>query len=259
MLVRNERDAIIGVLKIARDLTERKQAENMLRDANRLNAEFLGKAHELRNPLAPICAAAELLKAAEDLAPEARAAANILERQVRHLTQLLDDLLDVPRITSGRTEARSPDRSVGESKARLPASASVWRAGNVPSERPAHAASRRVLIADDNHDAAVSLSMLLQALGHETRIAHDGLEAVKEAEEFQPEVVLLDIAMPQLDGYGAAREIARRPWASSTRIIAVTGWDQPADRQRAREAGFHQHLVKPVDPDALQQIILGRE
>jgi CheY-like chemotaxis protein len=114
---------------------------------------------------------------------------------------------------------------------------------------------RRVLIADDNHDAAVTLSLLLQAMGHETRIAHDGLEAVQTAEDFRPEVILLDIGMPKLDGYEAARRIAKRAWAHSIRIIAVTGWGQEADRQRAREAGFHQHLVKPVDPRALSQLL----
>jgi CheY-like chemotaxis protein len=114
---------------------------------------------------------------------------------------------------------------------------------------------RRVLIADDNHDAAVSLSLLLQVMGHETRIAYDGLEAVEVAEDFRPEVILLDIGMPKLDGYEAARRIAERAWARSIRIIAVTGWGQEADRQRAREAGFHQHLVKPVDPGALSRLL----
>jgi CheY-like chemotaxis protein len=116
-----------------------------------------------------------------------------------------------------------------------------------------------VLIADDNHDAAVSLSMLLQAMGHDTRVVHDGIEALEEAELFRPDVVLLDIGMPRLDGYETARRIASRPWATATRIVAVTGWGQEADRQRAKEAGFHLHLVKPVDLDALREVIGSEE
>jgi CheY-like chemotaxis protein len=112
-----------------------------------------------------------------------------------------------------------------------------------------------VLIADDNHDAAVSLSMLLQSMGHETRVVHDGIEAVEEAEVFHPDIVLLDLGMPRLDGYGTARKIASRPWAADTQIVAVTGWGQDADRKRAKAAGFHRHLVKPVDLDALRQVM----
>ena len=116
---------------------------------------------------------------------------------------------------------------------------------------------RKILIADDNSDAAVSLSMLLQMMGHETRIAHDGLEAVEIAEHFHPEVVLLDLGMPKLDGYEAVRRMAARPWARSSLLVAITGWGQEADRQRTRQAGFHRHLVKPVDLDALGQLIDG--
>jgi CheY-like chemotaxis protein len=115
--------------------------------------------------------------------------------------------------------------------------------------------SCRVLIADDNHDAAVSLSMLLQAMGHDTRVVHDGVEALEEAETFRPDIVLLDIGMPRLDGYETARRLASRPWAAATQIVAVTGWGQETDRQRAKEAGFHRHLVKPVDLDALREVI----
>jgi CheY-like chemotaxis protein len=97
--------------------------------------------------------------------------------------------------------------------------------------------------------------MLLQTMGHETRIARDGLEAVELAEHFHPDVVLLDLAMPKLDGYEAVRRIAGRPWASSSVLVAVTGLGQEADRQRTQEAGFHRHLVKPVDPNALGEVI----
>jgi CheY-like chemotaxis protein len=97
--------------------------------------------------------------------------------------------------------------------------------------------------------------MLLQSLGHDTRVVHDGIEALEAAELFHPEVVLLDIGMPRLNGYETARRIARRPWAAATQIVAVTGWEQETDRHRAKEAGFHRHLVKPADLDALLDVM----
>jgi len=392
--IRDRDGTIIGASKVARDITDRKRSEQLLREADRRKDEFLATlAHELRNPLAPICAAAELLKHAKSLAPELRAATAILERQARHMTHLVDDLLDVSRITSGRislhcepvelaqllraviethrqsaetarhqitfapsgqpvhvigdrvrltqvfsnilhnaikytppggkievvlrTEEQQavvgirdngmgvpaemlshifepfaqldrsyerPDGGLGIGltlakrlvelhKGRIEASSAGsgkgtsflvrLPAGAAPAVRPpsvSHvdpdlAISRRVLIADDNHDAAVSLSMLLQSMGHETRVVHDGVEAVEEAEVFHPDIVLLDLGMPRLDGYATAREIASRPWAADTQIVAVTGWGQDADRKRARAAGFHRHLVKPVDIDALRQVM----
>jgi PAS domain S-box-containing protein len=243
--IRDGKGLIIGASKIARDITHRKHNERLLREADRQKDEFLATlSHELRNPLAPISAAAELLKHAKSLAPELRAATTILERQTRHMRHLVDDLLDMSRITSGRFRLQ-PEPAAAAAAERAPA----------PERHSDLAVSRRVLIADDNHDAAVSLSMLLQSLGHDTRVVHDGVEALEEAELFHPEVVLLDIGMPRLDGYETARRIARRPWAAATQIVAVTGWGQETDRQRARESGFHRHLVKPADLDALLQVM----
>jgi PAS domain S-box-containing protein len=392
--IRDEEGAIVGASKIARDITRRKRHEHLLREADRQKDEFLANlAHELRNPLAPICAAAELLKHAKSLEPELRAATAILERQARHLRHLVDDLLDMSRITSGRirlqpepielaellqgvvenyrqaaeatrhritlTTAGTPvhvsgdrmrlmqifanilhnavkytppgsrieialqtenrqavisvrddgmgiaaempeyvfapfaqrDRSLEHASVRvgigltlarklielhqgriearsaggakgteflihLPTTAAApAERARTPERRADLSFSRRVLIADDNHDAAVSLSMLLQSLGHETRVVHDGIEALEEAELFHPEVVLLDIGMPRLDGYQTARRIASRPWAAGAQIVAVTGWGQEADRERAKEAGFHRHLVKPADLDALLEVM----
>ena len=392
--IRDRDGTIIGASKVARDITDRKRSDQLLREADRRKDEFLATlAHELRNPLAPICAAAELLKHAKGLAPELRAATAILERQARHMTHLVDDLLDVSRITSGRirlhcepvelaqllrsviethrqsaetsrhqiafapsgqpvhvngdrvrltqvfsnilhnaikytppggrievvlrTEEQQavvgirdngmgvpaemlshifepfaqldrsyerPDGGLGIGltlakrlvelhKGRIEASSAGsgkgtsflvhLPAGAAPAVRPPSvsnadadlAITRRVLIADDNHDAAVSLSMLLQSMGHETRVVHDGIEAVEEAEVFHPDIVLLDLGMPRLDGYATARKITNRPWAADTQIVAVTGWGQDADRNRAKAAGFHRHLVKPVDIDALRQVL----
>jgi PAS domain S-box-containing protein len=394
--VRDEDGVIIGASKIARDIRARKEAEGQVRDANRRKDEFLATlSHELRNPLAPIRSVAELLKRAEDLAPDLRAASTILERQVHHMTHLIDDLLDMSRITAGHVRlqrepldlsdllsaamdsyrsvlesarhevtflppatpvpvegdrirltqvfsnilhnaakytppagrirvqvhqesgeavvsvrdsgvgippvmltyifepfarldrsAESGDRGLGigltiaktlielhggriEAKSEGPNQGSEFivrlpavhpqpaeRSSGLPSSAN-HSVGRKILIADDNRDAAESLSMLLQTMGHETRIAHDGLEAVEIAEDFHPEVVLLDLGMPKLDGCEAVRQIAARPWARSSMLVAVTGWGQEADRQRAKDAGFHRHLVKPVDLDALSELIDG--
>jgi len=392
--IRGEDDTIIGASKVARDITERKRDEGLLREADRRKDEFLATlAHELRNPLAPICAAAELLKHAKSLAPELRAATAILERQARQMTHLVDDLLDVSRITSGRirlhpepvelkellktiidtyrhsaetarhqvalvasaesvyvsgdrirlTQVISnifhnavkytppggkieialrtadqhavvsvrdngmgippemldhifepfaqldrsyerPDAGLGigltlakrlvdlhggrieacsggrgkgtEFVIHLPAIAATPAKRELPRRMdPELSVSCRVLIADDNHDAAVSLSMLLQSMGHDTRVVHDGIEALEAAELFRPDVVLLDIGMPRLDGYETARRLASQPWAAAAQIVAVTGWGQETDRQRAKDAGFHRHLVKPVDLDVLREVM----
>jgi PAS domain S-box-containing protein len=389
--IKDEDGEIIGASKIARDITERKRAEWMLREADRRKDEFLATlAHELRNPLAAIRNAAELLRREESLSPEL---SSILERQVGQMTHLVDDLLDVSRITTGQVRLqrepieltgllstviesyrsvfeaarhevtfsavdnpvyvdgdrirltqvfsnilhnaakytppagriqielrpadenaivsvrdngmgiprekldyvfvlfaqlnRSYERSDGglgigltlakrlvelhsghieahsdglnhgsEFVVRLPTiGVPAALAPSVPPSEPANPNGRRVLIADDNQDAAVSLSLLLQAMGHETRVVYDGLEAVDAAEAFRPDVVLLDLAMPKLDGYEAARRIAQRAWARSTSLVAVTGWGQDTDRQRTREAGFHQHLVKPVNLEALTRLL----
>jgi PAS domain S-box-containing protein len=390
--IRGADGSISGASKISRDITERKRSERALQEADRQKDEFLATlAHELRNPLAPICAAAELLKNAKTLAPELRAATTILERQARHMTHLVDDLLEMSRLMSGRlllrpepidvsdllnaviTASRQaietarhqisltvpsapvhvngdrlrlsqalanilhtavthtppggkievdlraadaeaivsfrdngrgiapemlnrvfepfaplhrsfehPDGGIGLALAKrlldlhhgrieaasagrgqgtefvihLPAiTTGAGLRATVPQKQSRFEGSRRVLIADDNHDAGISLSMLLQSMGHDTRVVHDGIEALQEAELFHPEVVLLDLGMPRLDGYETARRIAARDWAADTQIVAVTGWGQEADRQRAKEAGFHRHLVKPVDVGALQEVM----
>jgi CheY-like chemotaxis protein/nitrogen-specific signal transduction histidine kinase len=118
---------------------------------------------------------------------------------------------------------------------------------------------RRILVVDDNVDAAVSLELLLKALGHEVRAAFDGSQALRMEAEFHPDVVLLDIGMPGLDGYEVARRLRalrhEQRDEQPLRIIAVTGWGQEADRSRSREAGFDVHLVKPVDPNLLTRVI----
>ena len=107
--------------------------------------------------------------------------------------------------------------------------------------------ARRILVADDNQDAATSLAMVLEMAGHETRVATDGAKAVAIAMEFRPHVVMLDIAMPVMDGLEAAREIRALPGGDAVLLLAISGFGQDADRRRSIEAGFDEHLVKPVD------------
>ena len=117
------------------------------------------------------------------------------------------------------------------------------------------AARRRVLVVDDNVDAAESLALLLRMAGHEVRVAHDGLAALAAAEADPPDLVFLDIGMPVMDGYEVARRLRRRPGLEDLLLVAMTGWSQEEDRRRSREAGFGHHLVKPVEPDVLYQLL----
>lgn len=114
---------------------------------------------------------------------------------------------------------------------------------------------QRILVVDDNEDAAVSTAMLLEAMGSEVRTAYDGEEALVVAADFRPEVILLDLGMPKLNGYEAARRLREESWAKDTVLIALTGWGQDQDRERTRDAGFDHHLVKPVDPSALRALL----
>jgi CheY-like chemotaxis protein len=113
----------------------------------------------------------------------------------------------------------------------------------------------RILVVDDNRDGAASLGMMLALRGHDTRTAHDGLEAIELAEAFRPEVMLLDIGLPKVNGYDTCRRIRQQPWGKAIFIIAVTGWGQDDDRRRSREAGFDRHLVKPIDFATLERLL----
>jgi CheY-like chemotaxis protein len=114
---------------------------------------------------------------------------------------------------------------------------------------------RRILVVDDNMDAAESLAAVLAINGHETRMAHDGVQAVEEAQAFKPDVVFLDIGMPTVDGHETARRIRREPWGQAMVLVALTGWGQTEDRRRSKEAGFDHHLVKPADPTVVEKLI----
>ena len=162
----------------------------------------------------------------------------------------------------GNIEARSEGLGKGsEFVVSLPVDMSVVEApsqsNDVPSVTPS--SKRRILVADDNKDAASTLAMILKFLGNEVRTANDGLQAVELAEEFRPDVVLLDIGMPKLNGYEACRRMREQVWCKTTYIVALTGWGQDEDKRRSQEAGFHRHLVKPVDPAALKNLLAGFE
>jgi PAS domain S-box-containing protein len=386
---------------VSQDVTERKRLEDGLRrlaqdlaEADRRKNEFLAMlAHELRNPLAPIGNAARSLRTGDIDEKAVRAASAMIERQVRQMARLVDDLLDMSRITRGRIELRRQSvelapivrqaaEAVGELYASLghelvitlpeepvhldadptrvaqiignllhnaakftPKAGHVWltaehedagvsvrvrddgigiepaslprvfdmfaqvdtslersrdglgigltlvkslvelHGGTVaaasaglgqgsefrvvlprakspaalpaatPSPAPTESARRKVLVVDDNLDGAESLALLLELSGYETAQAHDGLEALAVAESFRPDVVLLDIGLPKLNGNETCQRLREQPWGKQAFVIALTGWGQGHDRERSRQAGFDVHLVKPVDHDALLRLL----
>jgi CheY-like chemotaxis protein/two-component sensor histidine kinase len=126
-----------------------------------------------------------------------------------------------------------------------------------PAERQHPLPSRRLrlLIVDDNQAAAEMLGMVMESRGHEIRIGSDGRQAVALAEEFRPEVVLMDLGMPIVNGYEAARQIRRQPWGSEMVLVALSGWGKEEDKRRSKEAGFDSHLVKPVETAELERLL----
>ena len=120
---------------------------------------------------------------------------------------------------------------------------------------PKNTPSRRILVVDDNQDSAESLTILLSLAGNETQTAFDGLEAMESAATFKPELILLDIGLPKLNGYEVARKIREQPWGKKMVLVALTGWGQEEDRCRSREAGFDHHLTKPIDLDSLKKLL----
>jgi PAS domain S-box-containing protein len=380
--------AITGVVLVFRDATEERAAKNALRAADRRKDEFLATlAHELRNPLAPIRQAAAMASRAGTTPEQVAWCHAVIERQATHMARLLDDLLDVSRITRGRLEVRPErvalraivdaavetarpaidahghelrvvlpaevlwldadalriaqvlgnlltnaakytppqggirlhatregeqvvvsvtDNGIGLAADDLPrifemfaqvkptldrkesglgiglalskalvelhggtlearsaglgqGSEFIVRLGLAAADAPvtesaagnpaiAEAARPvRVMLADDNRDACDSLEMLLTLEKHEVRVAYDGTSALAVMADFRPELALLDIGMPGMNGYELAAKVREQPWGAGIRLVAVTGWGQEDDRRRAIDAGFDEHLVKPVD------------
>lgn len=394
-VVRDRAGAPIYATGAVVDITDRRRAEEALREADRRKDEFLATlSHELRNPLAPLMNVLEIMKREEVDAGLPERARDVMERQLDHLVRLVDDLLDVSRISRGKIELRRERIELGsvvrdavetvrplceekdqELDVELPtaptyvdadpvrltqavgnllnnASKYTARGGRIeltvraedgdgvirvrddgigidaeqlprifdmfsqvedpmrrsrgglgiglalvknlvelhggevearsaglgrgsefsvrlplgdpgdegsarerPEVRGSASVSRRILVVDDNRDAAETLTLLLQAGGHDVHVAFDGPEAVAAARELRPDMILLDLGLPKLDGYEVARRIRESERQPGTLLIALTGWGQEEDRRRTAEAGFDHHMVKPPDVRALLTLL----
>ena len=157
----------------------------------------------------------------------------------------------------GTVEARSEGHGKGsEFVVRIPVGDARHAQVDAAKPEPAQCARKlRILVADDNADAAETCAMLLELWGHEVAVVHAGNEAVAVAETFKPQVALLDIGMPGLNGYQVAEQLRAAPWGRHATLVAVTGWGQEEDRQHALAAGFDHHLTKPMDPRMLQPLL----
>jgi PAS domain S-box-containing protein len=383
--VHDESNRLRGFAKVTRDLTERRQREELERSSERMREFLATLAHELRNPLAPVRNAVGVMQLETGLSPAMMHSRDLIDRQVTHLTRLVDDLLDVGRIMSDKIELRVGSVVLGELVARaieaarpftdaheqlvvphvpdepvfirgdmirlvqvlqnllhnaskfsppgsridvtgridyrmavlevrdagcgIPAQSldkifqlfAQEKAGQNSGEgglgigltlckslvemhggsifasseglgcgstftlslplagAPSNAAADetqpvtrevsplRILLVDDSHDSADSLAMLLELKGHEVRIAYGGEQALESAPRFVPQLAVIDIAMPRMDGYATLAALRVMPELAGTMFVAMTGFGHASDRERTRAAGFHAHLVKPVE------------
>jgi CheY-like chemotaxis protein/integral membrane sensor domain MASE1 len=209
--------------------------------ASRAKDDFMGLlSHELRNPLQAIASSIWVLERNRPDGAGSRAV-DIVRRQSDHLARVVNELLDVAR----RMGNTPPPRALSLSRR---------DAANEPGDpRGTNAEPRRVLIVDDNADVRLALRSLLEGEGHAVHEAGDGAAGIAAATRLQPDVVLVDIGMPGLDGYDVAKRLRGR--FPRMRLVALTGYGQSEDRRRARSAGFDEHLVKPVEPSALSRAL----
>ncbi len=195
-------------------------------------------AHELRNPLATILSSVELLRLQEVYAPGTALLLGAVEERVHAITTILDNLLALPSlsrdaIAQSPVSVRAPSLAVTK----------VGSRGGRVSHYSKHA--RTILVVDDNEMAAEALGRLLELRGHEVTTAYSGQEAVEKARQSRPQIIILDIGLPDIDGYEVVR-ILREEKNYSPTLIALTGYGQTEDKERALKAGFHLHLTKPV-------------
>jgi len=202
----------------------------LVRVAHEREEQFASLAHQLRNPLTPLRNGIEIVRQVAGTDPVLARTADMMSRQIVRLVRLADHLADGDDL-----------QNLAESQQTVPAAVGSSRL--------------KILIADDNADGADSLAMLLQTHGHVVLTAPDGRRALELSEAFRPDVILMDMAMPHLDGLQATREIRLRPWGARVRIIALTAWSGDAERRRTAEAGMDNHLVKPVDPQVLVRFL----
>jgi CheY-like chemotaxis protein len=206
--------------------------DNVTYDNARRADPLIGLAHDLRNAVGTICSSLEVLR--QDPASDAGARARAcVDRQASQLIRLANRIQDAIRV------------AVAADADCLPATAET-------------ASAIRVLVVDDDNDAATSLATLLKLWEYEVLVSHDGASAVRMALDFRPDVCLIDIWMPGLSGYQVAELLRREPSLQGTLLIALSGYDQLDDRRLARAAGFDQHLFKPVEIAALRALLEGR-
>jgi CheY-like chemotaxis protein len=158
----------------------------------------------------------------------------------------------------GRVEVHSDGPGAGsEFVVTIPVVLADAESNNCNTESAQPSNRRRILVVDDNRDAATSLAMMLKLMGNETKTAHDGLEALDIAAAFLPDLILLDIGMPRLNGSETAKRIRTQPWGKDVVLVALTGWGQEEDRRKSAESGFNLHMVKPIELATLESLLIN--
>jgi len=230
-----------------------------LQVADRDRAAFLASlGHKLRNPLAPIRNSVALLRRAGSSDPIIQRAQEIIDRQVTQLTWLADDLIAGSQLVDDPLAEAREERAPAGAEPPHPSWTGAAAFGARPPSGPLRARPRRILIVEDLLDAAITMELLLEMMGHTVEIAADGKSGLAKAASFAPEIVLCDIGLPgAMDGFEVARRIRAEPRADRVFLIALTGFGTPEDKARSEQAGFDLHLTKPIDPATLESLIAG--